>query len=230
MRKLGIIGGMGLESTIEYYKKIMYQYQKHNKQDGFANIVIDSVNIFDMLKFCKEKDYIGLKDFLLKSVNNVYSAGAVFCAIASNTPHIVFEELEKVSPIPLLSIVDETFKEVKKQDCTIVGLIGTKFTMQEDFYKNIFAQNDIQIITPKEIDQKYINQKIFEELEFGIVKNETKDNFIKIINELKIQYNLNGIILGCTELPMIVKKEDIDVKVFNTTDIHINSIVKYMLE
>jgi aspartate racemase len=230
MKKLGIIGGMGLESTIEYYKKIMYQYQTHNSQGKFANIVIDSVDIYSMLKFCKEKDYSGLKNFLSESVNNIYKAGATVGIIASNTPHIVFEELKKVSPIPLLSIVEETFKEIKNQNCVRVGLMGTKFTMQENFYKNIFIQNNIKIFTPKEIDQEYINKKIFEELEFGVVKGETKNNFIKIINDLKIQYNLDGIILGCAELPMIIKDDDIDMKIFNTTDIHINSIVKYMLE
>jgi aspartate racemase len=219
MKKLGIIGGMGLESTIDYYKKIMYQYQKYNNQGRFANIVIDSVDIFSMLKFCKEKNYIGLKNFLLESVKNIYNAGATFGIIASNTPHIVFEELKKVSPITLISIVDETFKEVKNQNCFKVGLIGTEFTMREDFYKNIFVQNEIQIVTPKEIDQKYINKKIFEELEFGIIKNETKNKFIKIINDLKTKYNLDGIILGCTELPMIIEKEHIDIKIFNTTDI-----------
>src|SRR5690554_3325650 len=129
-----------------------------------------------MLELCKDRDYSKLRDFILSAVENVSRAGAEFGAIASNTPHLVFEELEKLSPIPLISIVNETYKKVKDMNFYKVGLLGTKFTMEEDFYKKIFRENSIHISVPDESDQEYINNKIFEELEYGIVRDETKRN------------------------------------------------------
>jgi aspartate racemase len=228
LRKLGIVGGMGLESTIEYYRSISYKYQKRSKDGSFPNIIIESVDIYKMLELCKRKDYSKLKEFILFAIENVASAGAEFGAIASNTPHLVFEELVKLSPIPLINIVNETFKKVKEMNFDKVGLIGTKFTMGEDFYKKIFRLNNICISVPTESEQEYIDNKIFHELEYGVIKDETKKSFLNIIEYMRKRYDIQGIILGCTELPLIIKDEDVDIKLFNTTDIHINSIIEYM--
>jgi aspartate racemase len=228
LKKVGIIGGMGPESTLEYYRSIVYRYQKCNKIGAFPSVVIDSVNIYEMLELCKRKDYSGLKEFILRAIENISKAGADFGVIASNTPHIVFEEVEKSSPIPLISIVEETFKKVKEMNYDKVGLIGTKFTMSEDFYKKVFRLNNIVVSVPEDCEQDYINDKIFQELEYGIVKEETKKDFLNILYGMRKRHNIKGVILGCTELPLLVKDEDIDMKLFNTTDIHINCIVDYM--
>lgn len=229
MKKLGIIGGMGPESTLEYYKMIVHKCRKQNKTGDSPDIVIESVNIAEMLRILNTRDFSRLKEFILSAVENIYRAGAEFGAIASNTPHLIFEELEKSSPIPLLSIVNETFKKVKEKNCDKVGLLGTKFTMEEDFYKKIFRLNDIAISVPDKSEHEYINDKIFNELEYGIIKDETKKNFLSIIESMKKKHGIESLILGCTELPFIIKDEDVDIALFNTTDIHINSIVEYML-
>lgn len=226
MRKFGLIGGMGPESTLEYYRSITYKCQKLSNNGSFPNIAIESVNLYEMLELCKRKDYFKLKDFILLAVENVSRAGAEFGAIASNTPHIIFEELEKSSPIPLISIVNETYKKVKDSNIDKVGLIGTKFTMGEDFYKKIFRENGIRISVPDESEQEYIDNKIFTELEYGIVRDETKKSFLHIIEDMRERHGINGVILGCTELPLIIKDENLDLMVFNTTEIHIDSIVR----
>lgn len=228
MRKLGLIGVMGPESTLEYYRSITYKCLKLSNNGSFPNIVIDSDNLYEMLELCKRKDYLKLKDFILLAVENVSRAGAEFGAIASNTPHIIFEELEKSSPIPLISIVNETYKKVKDSNFDKVGLIGTKFTMGEDFYKKIFRENGICISVPDESEQEYIDNKIFTELEYGIVRDGTKKSFLHIIEGMRKRYGINGVILGCTELPLIIKDEDLDIMIFNTTEIHIDSIVRNM--
>jgi len=228
LKKVGIIGGMGPESTLEYYKSIVYQYQKLNKKGDFPNVVIDSLNIYEMLELCNRKDYSALTKFILRAIENVAKAGADFAVIAANTPHVIFEEAEKLSPIPLISIVDATFERVKELKLDKVGLIGTKFTMREDFFKKKFRLNNIMVSLPLEDEQDYIDDKILKELEYGIVQAETKKNFLNILYDLRKRYDIQGVILGCTELPMLIKDEDIDIKLFNTTNIHIDNVVEYM--
>lgn len=225
MKKFGLIGGMGPESTIDYYNKIVYRYQKEHPKDYFPPIIIESVNIFEMLKLCSEKKYEELTSFLLKAIENVYAGGADFAALAANTPHIVFDRLKEKSPIPLISIVEETYKKVESDNIKNVGLLGTTFTMENDFFKKTFKSNGINIVVPDKEVRSYVNDKITKELEYGVVKKETKESFIKIIEELSNKENIEGIILGCTELPLLIKDDDIKEKVYDTVDIHVNSIL-----
>lgn len=226
MKKLGLIGGMGPESTIDYYNKIVYRYQNNHPKDFFPHIIIESINIFEMLKLCEEEKYDELTLLLLKAIENVHKGGADFAVLAANTPHVVFYELKEKSPIPLISIVEEVYKKVNYDQIKNVGLLGTSFTMENGFFTDIFKENGINIVIPDKESRNYINEKITKELEYGIFKEETKKNFIDIINDLVEKYNIEGIILGCTELPLLIKNDDIKENVYDTVDIHVNSILR----
>ncbi|OCA97235.1 aspartate/glutamate racemase family protein [Clostridium beijerinckii] len=229
MKKVGIVGGMGPESTIEYYNKIVYGYQEKHSKDYFPNMVIESINIFEMLELCKTKDFDALTELLLKAIKNVAASGADFAALAANTPHIVFEALKEKSPIPLISIVEETYKKVEKDKLKVVGLLGTSVTMDADFFKKPFRDNGIKIVVPEEIIRNFINDKITNELEYGIIKDSTKQKIIKIIKELKEREKVEGIILGCTELPFLLKDVEFSLNVYDTMEIHVNSILSNII-
>lgn len=229
MKKVGIVGGMGPESTIEYYNKIVYGYQKKHPKDYFPNMVIESINIFEMLELCKTKDFYALTELLLNAIKNVAASGADFAVLAANTPHIVFEELKEKSPIPLISIVEETYKKVEEDKLKVVGLLGTSFTMDADFLKKPFRDNGIKIVIPEETIRDFINDKITKELEYGIIKDDTKQKFIQIIKELKEREKVEGIILGCTELPLLLKDVELSLNVYDTMEIHVNSILSNII-
>lgn len=229
MKKLGLIGGMGPESTIPYYHDIVYGVQERLKDSNFPLLTIESVNVFDVLKYCANEKYDELVEYLLKAINNVKNAGADFAALSANTPHIVFDELQKKSPIPLLSIIDALYDDVKKQNMKKVGLLGTCFTMEGEFFKKKFIENNIEIIIPDRDERKYINDKISKELEFGIVKQETLKAFMKIIENMISEDKIEGFILGCTELPLLFKGVELPIPALDTMQIHIKAIVDYMI-
>ncbi len=230
MKKIGIIGGLGPESTIEYYKMIIKKL--HNSDEiNYPEIIIESVDMKKVFDYIQDNKFQKLIDYLSNANKNLMNCGASFSVIASNTGHIVFNDIKNRSSIPMISIVNETYKKVKKDNLDKVGLLGTKFTMEKEFYKDIFINNNIKIIIPNLNQRDYMNRTIFQELEYGIVKKETKDQYLKIIADMKEKEDLEGIILGCTELPLILSQDDIkDLKVYNTTKIHINSILEYYNE
>lgn len=229
MKKLGLIGGMGPESTIPYYHDIVYGVQSKMKDGGFPILTIESVDVFEVLGCCKRKEYSKLVEYLLKAVNNVKNAGADFAALSANTPHIVFDELQMKSSIPILSIIDALYEEVSRRNMKNVGLLGTSFTMEGEFFKKKFIENGINIVIPAEEERVFINEKISNELELGIVKKQTLDEFLKIINKMITEQKIEAVILGCTELPLLFKGVDMPVEVLDTMKIHIDAIVNYMI-
>lgn len=229
MKKLGLVGGLGPESTIPYYHGIVYGVQRKVGRKFFPNITIESIDVFKLLSLCDQKKYKELTEYLLKAINNLYASGADFAAIAANTPHIVFDELQKVSPIPLVSIVEAVCNEVKHNNINKVGLMGTIFTMEGEFFRKPFIDNNIAVITPTEKEKQYINEKISSELELGIVKTNTQDEFLKILQRMKDEDSIEAVILGCTELPLIFKGVDVPVQCFDTMEIHINTLVNMII-
>lgn len=231
MNRIGIVGGLGPEATIDYYRIIIQR--SYEKFKGSAPEVIiyslDLAKFTNLMKsFNKEKDNI--INYLLKAVNTLHKAGASFVLIASNTPHIVFDEICEKSPVPLVSIVEETLKIVEEREIKRVGLFGTKFTMQADFYQKVFSIKDIDVLTPNDVEQNYINYKIYDELRFGNILNETREGFLTIIRRMIDRDNIEGLILGCTEIPLLLKdKEYYGIPFFNTTKIHAESALKYKL-
>lgn len=230
MKKAGLIGGIGPASTLEYYNDII-RYYREIKQDGqYPALVIDNINMTQMLEYIEKHDFDSLLELLLSAVENVKNAGAEFAAIASNTPHIVFEELQARSPIPLISIVEATCSYAKEKGCRRLVILGTKFTMSNGFYTDKLASCGIEAFVPEEEEKDAVQNIIFPKLEEGIVDPEDKERLLGIAEKLLKEKQGDGLVLGCTELPLMVREGDIDTQLLNTTQIHIKAIVDYMLE
>lgn len=230
MKKLGLVGGMGPESTIPYYHDIVYGVQNKVGKNFFPNMTIESVNVFDILKMCELKQYEALINYLMVAINNLISSGVDFIALSANTPHIVFDELKNRSNIPLVSIIDATCNEAKRRNISKVGLLGTIFTMNGDFFKNPFTKNHIEVITPSDEEMDFVNQKISQELEFGIVKEETLSAFLKIVQRMKVEDGIEAIVLGCTELPLLFKGVQTPVECLDTMQIHIETLINMIID
>lgn len=224
MKKLGLIGGTGPESTLLYYRKFVYEAHKRQGATFLPNLTIESINVFDVLDMCGRKDYTSLVHYLSKAVKNLVAAGAEVVALTGNTPHIVFNELQASSPVPLVSIIDATCRATKNQGLKKVGLLGTRFTMEEDFFKRPFMQAGIEIAIPHADEISYIADKICDELEVGIIAPQTRDNFIAVINRMYQNDGIEAIILGCTELPLLFAGTELPVRVLDTVDIHIDAL------
>ena len=230
MKKLGLVGGMGPESTIPYYHDIVYGVQKKTGKQIFPNLTIESINVFEVLELCKEEKYDELTEYLMQAINNLVKSGADFAALSANTPHIVFDRLKSQSPIPLISIVEATCKEAELKNLKKIGLLGTIFTMKQDFFKKPFQEKNIEIIIPSNSEMEFINDKISSELELGIVKDDTLKEFQKIILRMKEENDIQAIVLGCTELPLLLNDKVSPVPCLDTMQIHINSIVNAIID
>ena len=226
MKKFGLVGGMGPESTIPYYHDIVYGVQEALGELIFPELSIESVNVFEVLRLCGEKQYDKLTEYLMGAINNLAKSGADFAALSANTPHIVFDKLKEQSPIPLISIVEATCEEAKLRGLKKIGLLGTIFTMTGEFFKAPFVKNGIQIIVPTESEIELVNDKISTELELGIVKEETLLFFQKVISRMKNEDGIEAIVLGCTELPLLLNDGISPVPCLDTMQIHVRSIIK----
>lgn len=229
MKKLGLVGGMGPESTIPYYHDIVYGVQKRVGNDFFPNLTIESVNVFEVLRLCRERKYDELTDYLLSAVRSLARSGADFAALSANTPHIVFDRLQELSPIPLLSIVESACKEADRRNLKKTGLLGTIFTMAEPFFKEPFSRRGIQIIVPSGEEMDYVNQKISSELEHGVVREETLENFQRIISRMQREAAIEAVVLGCTELPLLLNDRVSPVPCLDTVKIHVRDIIEEIL-
>lgn len=230
MKKLGLVGGMGPESTIPYYHDIVYGVQEILGQSVFPELSIESINVFDVLRLCSEQKYDELTEYLMSAINNLVKSGADFAALSANTPHIVFDRLQEKSPIPMISIVEATFEEAKRRGLKKIGLLGTIFTMTGEFFKSPFVKKGIQVVIPLEEEMELINGKISTELELGIVKEETLLSFQHIISRMKKENDIEAIVLGCTELPLLLNDEVSPVPCLDTMQIHISSIINAILD
>lgn len=230
MKKLGLVGGMGPESTIPYYHDIVYGVQDKVGKNFFPNLTIESVNVFDVLRLCSEEKYDELTDYLMRAIINLINSGADFIALSANTPHIVFDRLKEHSTVPLISIIEATRDEAIRLNKNKLGLFGTIFTMKGDFFKSPFVNSNIEIIIPTEEEMEFINHKISSELELGIVKEETLIGFQKIIERMKRDSGIEAIILGCTELPLLLNDEVSPVPCLDTMKIHINPLVEMIVK
>jgi aspartate racemase len=182
-----------------------------------------------MLHIIQEQNWEGLIGMLSNAVNSLARAGADFAFIASNTPHIVFGQIRRASPIPLLSIVEAARLEAERQGLRKAGLLGTVFTMRSSFYQEEFRKSGIELVVPNGEEQKYIQEKLFQEIERGVLLEETKAGLLKIVQRLKRDAAIDGVILACTELPLILTQDQYGLPFLNTTEIHVRRIMeKYM--
>ncbi len=229
MKRIGIIGGLGPESTIDYYKGIINAFRQREVGLTTPEIIIYSADVSRLFELVVAKEWDNLVDWLAKMVNALHSAGAEFAVIGSNTPHIVFDKVKSRSSIPMLSIVDETCKRALSMNLKKLGLVGTKFTMESDFFQKAFHDADISVIVPMKDEQQFIHNKIISEIGLGIIKNSTRQELLSIAKRMIDEDSIDGLILGCTELPLILEKDEYGIPFLNTTSIHVDSIVDYCM-
>ena len=230
MKNIGMLGGMSWESTANYYRIINEEVKK--KLGGFnsAKIFMNSVNFDEIEILMRTGDWNIIGEKLSLAAKKIEDGGADFMLICTNTMHIVAPEMEKHINIPILHIADATAGEIKKEKINSIGLIGTKPTMEMDFYKKRLEDNHgINVIVPNDKDRQIIHDVIFNELCLGKIKADSKKEYIRIINNL-IEQGAQGIILGCTEIILLVQQNDIQVPVFDTTEIHAKAAVEKALE
>lgn len=230
MKKIGLIGGVGPESTIEYYRLIIKRFQERLETKNYPEITIHSINMTEMLGYVFNNQLDLLVDFLAERINVLEMSGVDYAAIASNTPHIVFDSLKEKVGIPLISIVEETCIDISTRNLKRAGLFGTKSTMTAGFYNVTAKKHGIDIFVPGKSDQDFIHDKYMTELLFNKIVPETKKELIRIINELKEKEAIECLILGGTELPLILSQKDFnDIMILDTTKIHVESIVDKMI-
>lgn len=231
MKKLGIIAGIGPESTIQYYRSIIQGYQQKLDTKDYPEITLHSINMTKMLNYVFSEDFDGLVNFLKERVEILERAGAEYGILASNTPHIVFDRLVKEVNIPMISIVEATCSYVAAAGLKRVSLFGTRSTMSKGFYQETGRAYGVEIIAPGEEQQDYIHDKYMNELVFDDIKPETKKQLVAIAEGQKVSDGIEGLILGGTELPLILKQDDFPgLRIFDTTQIHVESVVATMIE
>lgn len=231
MKTPGIIGGIGPESTIEYYRLIIATYRAAKQDDSYPPLFINSLNLKKMLELIGANELSSVTEYLVAEVTKLARAGADFGLLAANTPHIVFEDIQRRSPIPMLSIVESACDAAKARQLKRVGLLGTSFTMQGRFYSDVFSREDIEIIVPDVEDQAFVHNKYMSELVNGVILPETREGLLAIVNRLKEKQDIRGLILGGTELTLIMKHDTSDqpIPFLDTTRIHAECAVRYML-
>ena len=230
MKTIGIIGGIGPESTIDYYRKIVAAYCESDVSGNYPQIIINSINMNEMLKLIGANKFNDIADNLVVEFEKLAAAGADFGILASNTPHIVFDKVRDSSALPLISIVEVTCNKVKEIGLQRVALFGTKFTMNGGFYDQVFSQLNIQVFTPNDIDQSFIHEKYLEELVKGNIQDETKSKLLDIASKMKKKQDIQGLILGGTELSLILQNGDAPgIHIVDTTDAHVESILKALI-
>jgi aspartate racemase len=230
MGLIGIIEGIGPESTIEYYRLLLSIYREQRNEDVNPPILINSINMKRLVGLISAGELQEASDYLGVEIERLAKAGASFGFVAANTPHIVFENLQAASTIPLISIVEETCKHAESLGLRRVGLFGTKFTTRGGFYEKVFDRRAIQIVMPEEDAQDYIHEKYMKELVSGVILDETRGELLKIVRELKAEKGIEGLILGGTELSLILKDgDDKDIPFLDTTRIHARSAIRELL-
>ena len=230
IKTVGIVGGIAPESTIEYYRAIIAGYREHSRVGDYPSIIINSINLRRMIEMITANELAEVTDYLLEALGKLARAGADFAVLASNTPHIVFDELRARSPLPLISIVEAACAEAETRRLKRLGLFGTRFTMRARFYPEVFAKAGIQIVLPDEAEQDYIHNHYMDELINGIFLPETKKRLLEIADNLKERSRIDGIILGGTELPLILREEHNGIAFLDTTKIHVSHIVAELVE
>lgn len=222
---LGIIGGIGPESTVDYYKRLVRAFHGVKELRG-TEILIHSLDLDDMLALVAARDWDALTEVLVSRLTGLRQAGAGLGLIASNTPHVVFERVAARSPMPLVSIVEATVAEARARGFRRLGLLGTAFTMQNGFYVQAFAEAGMELSTPCADDQRYIHDKLMTEIEHGVFKDDTRQGLLRIIERLRADDDIQAAVLGCTELPLILEDGQASVPLLNTTALHVEYAVE----
>jgi len=228
MKTIGIIGGLTWLSTADYYRLINQQVNEKLGGVEAGKIIIYSVNFAEIKVLTENNDWDGIAAIMKEVARKLENAGADCILIGANTMHKIADEVQSAINIPLIHIAEETARVIESKGLQKVALLGTKYTMQLDFYTKKLAAKGIETIIPGEEDIAYINNAIYTEMGKGIFLPETKDRFIQIIDKLQ-HAGAEAVILGCTEIPILIKQDDVEVPVLDTTAIHVDAAVKFAL-
>jgi len=230
MKTLGIIGGIGPESTIEYYRRTHALYRQRVPDGSAPSIIINSIDNKKLLDLVGANRLDELIEYLTAEVEKLARAGATFALLAANTPHLVFDSVAQQTSIPLLSIVTALGEAAKIRGLTRLGLLGTRFTMQSSFYRDALSGKQIELVVPGEEEQTWIHEKYMQELLKGIIQPETRARLLAIIKTLKERSQIDGVILGGTELSLILRDESVfGVPILDTTQIHVEAAVAQLI-
>jgi len=228
MKKIGLVGGISWQSTLEYYRIINETAMARLGNGHSAKILIESLDFGEVEVLIKEQDFAGLTDLIVNSAKTLERAGAELLLICANTMHFVAPQVQQSISIPLVHILDATIERIREQGLSCVALLGTEFTMEQDFYKGKLIQQGINVLIPGKEDRHFVHQTIFTELFQRIIRPDTKSRFLTIIDSLSRQ-GAQGVILGCTELPLLLNQQDCSIPVFDTTEIHSKAAVDFAM-
>jgi aspartate racemase len=230
MKTVGIIGGLGPESTIEYYRFLVESYRARQTDGSYPLMIINSVDLKTMVDAILSEQLDRAADYLVAAIQKLADAGVDFAVISANTPHIVFDQVKARSPLPLISIVEAARAGAEKLNLKRLALLGTRPTMQGRFYPEVFSRNGITLISPTDENQAYVHDKYMNELVRGTILPETRMRLLGIVGEMKERDAIEGVILGGTELSLILPaSEYLGLPFLNTTRIHVEAIVDELL-
>jgi aspartate racemase len=225
MKTIGILGGLGPEATVVYYNNIINAFKTGDFV--YPQIVIYSVNMSEFIGLMKEKRYDEAADKLIEKTFSLERAGADFAAISSNTPHMLFEKIMARSPLPLVSILESTAMECTRKGLKRPGLMGTGFTMNATFFQEALWKHGVEVVLPDEEDRNLIDYRIFSEIELGVFNDHTRQELVSITEKMVKEKNIDSLILGCTELSLIMPEPVYaGIPMLDTTKIHVNDIVR----
>jgi aspartate racemase len=226
MKTIGLVGGTGWVSTVEYYRIINEEVNRRLGGMQFAKCILYSVNYGDIAEWNKKKDIDSIQHLIMDAAMKLTTAGAECIVLCANTLHRFAENVEEIIEVPLIHIAEATGKEINKQGFSKVGLLGTKQTMELDFYKKKFQEKNIDVIVPEQSERDFIQNTIDQELLKSVFKDDSRNRFKEIITDLNNK-GAQAIILGCTEIPLLIKQTDIDVPLIDTLDIHAKAAVDF---
>ncbi len=229
MKTIGLIGGMSWESTAIYYELINKKVKKVLGGFHSAKSILTSVDFAEIENLQHNDDWNGLNKLMVQSTKQLENAGADLIILCTNTMHLCSHEMIKSTTVPFLHIATATGEKIKAEGLNKLALLGTKFTMEKDFYKNTLNDYGIEVMIPNEKDRNTIHHIIYKELVLGIIKDDSKEELKRIIKALELD-GAQGVILGCTELPLLIKPQDVNIPVFDTTRIHAESAVEIALK
>ena len=227
MKRLGMVGGIGPESTIAYYRSIIAAAREGKQDRSYPPVLINSIDVQRVLKLVADGELATLTEYLVAAVDVLAKGGAELGLIAASTPHIVFDEVAKRSRIPLISIVEAACAAAQERRLKRPGLFGTRSTMQGRFYPDVFSRAGIDLVAPGEEEQAYIHEKYVAELVNGVFQPETRRGLLRIVEILKDREHIDAVILAGTELPLILTEATAsDIPLLDATQIHVQAAVK----
>ena len=230
MKTLGLIGGMSWESSVVYYDLINKKVRKELGGHHSCDSILLTVDFDEIVKLQHEGNWTKLDEMMAKAAQQLEKAGAELIVLCTNTMHLCTPAIKKAISIPFLHIAEATAMAIESQGLKKVALLGTKFTMEKDFYKDYIAKNfGIEVIIPNSEDRDEVHRIIYNELVQGEIKEESKEIYKNIIEKLE-QEGAEGVILGCTEIPLLIKADDVSIPIFDTTTIHAEKAVEWALK